>query len=372
MKHGSFILNPFDSRYEEPVSLIQTPHRWGGSLFICLALALLAGCNRQDSDQDVLAKVNGYKVTRSEVDKAYQRQIAGAPQKLSPTEDQALRLNILRQIIDIRLQLQKAEKLGIVATEDEVDGKFNQAKAPYTKEEFEKRLKDLGLTEEDSKQEIRRSLTIDKLLNKEIASKVTITDGDIQNYYNQHKADFNLIEPRYYLAHIFVTNQGGPQAAQIPDKSQNDAQALKKIQIAHNRLESGEDFAAVAARYSEDPDTRSNGGELGLTPESQLKRTDTATREAIMKLKPGQYSNPVTVIDPQTHQQIGYRIIRLIGKDAAGQREQSDPAVQQWIRNQLRTQREQILRAAYDEVLHDGADVRNYYAEQILKDVGQK
>jgi len=45
----------------------------------------------------------------------------------------------------------------------------------------------------------------------------------------------------------------------------------------------------------------------------------------------------------------------------------NDPAVQQWIRNQLRTQREQLLRAAYDEVLRDKAEIHNYYAENVLK-----
>ena len=266
----------------------RTLKRWSQLLFVGVVFGLLTGgCSHQESDKDVLAKVNGYKVLRSEVDKAYTSQTAGSPQKLSANEDQALRLNLLRQLIDIRLQLQKAEKLGIVATEDEVETKFNQAKAPYTKEEFEKRLKDAGLTEDDFRQEIRHNLTVDKLRNKEIESRISITDADITNYYNQHKADFNLIEPRYYLAHIFVTDQGGPAAAQIPDKAQNDAQALRKIQVAHNRLESGDDFATVANRYSEDLDTRTNGGELGLTPESQLKGTDQATRDAIMKLKPG-------------------------------------------------------------------------------------
>lgn len=353
--------------------MIRTPKRWSQLLFVGVTFALLTGgCSHQESDKDVLAKVNGYKILRSEVDKAYTSQTAGSPQKLSANEDQALRLNLLRQLIDIRLQLQKAEKLGIVATDDEVEGKFNQAKAPYTKEEFEKRLKDAGLTEDDFRQEIRRNLTVDKLRNKEIESRISITDADIQNYYNQHRADFNLIEPRYYLAHIFVTNQGGPAAAQIPDKAQNDAQALKKIQIAHNRLESGEDFATVANRYSEDLDTRTNGGELGLTPESQLKGTDQGTRDAIMKLKPGQYSNPIPVIEPRTKQQIGYRIVKLLGKEGAGQRELNDPKVQQFIREQLRNQREQILRAAYDDILHDGADVRNYYAEQIFNEAGKK
>ena len=345
---------------------------WGVCAATVLGLGLtLLGCNRQDSS-DVMAKINGYKLLRSELDKAYSMQTAGAPQKLSPLEDQALRLNLLRQLIDIRLQLQKAEKLGIVATDDEVESKLNQAKAPYTKEEFEKQLKNSGLTEDDFRQQIRRNLTIDKMLNKEINSKISITDAEIQSFYTQNKAQFNLVEPQYDIAHIFVTNEGGAQPSQIPDKAQDDAQARKKIQIAYNRLESGEDFATVAGRYSEDADTRNNGGELGLVPESQLKNTDAATREAILKMKPGQYSGIIAVVNSQTGKPAGYRIVKLNTKRVAGQRELNDPEVQQYIRGQLRNQREQILRAAYDEVLHDNADIKNYYAEQVVKNSAGK
>ena len=137
--------------------------------------------------------------------------------------------------------------------------------------------------------------------------------------------------------------------------------------MVYNRLESGEDFATLASRYSEDPNTARSGGELNALPESQLKNTDPATRDAILKLKPGQYSPVIALVNPNTHQPAAYRIVKLIGKEAAGQRDLNDPAVQQWIRNQLKTQREQVLRAAYDEVLRDKAEVQNYYAEQILK-----
>jgi peptidyl-prolyl cis-trans isomerase SurA len=64
--------------------------------------------------------------------------------------------------------------------------------------------------------------------------------------------------------------------------------------------------------------------------------------------------------------------VKLIGKEAAGQRDLNDPQVQQFIRNQLRSQREQILRAAYDEVLRDNAEIHNYFAEGILKNTGTK
>ena len=64
--------------------------------------------------------------------------------------------------------------------------------------------------------------------------------------------------------------------------------------------------------------------------------------------------------------------MRLNAKENAGQRDFNDPQVQQFIRNKLRSQREQILKAAYDEVLRDNAEVHNYFAEQILKNSGTK
>lgn len=350
--------------------MIKARNGWSNLVLLIAALAsTLTGCTSKGGD-DAMAKVNGYKIQRSQVDKAYNRQIAGNPQKLTTEQEQALRLQVLQQIITLQLYLQKAEKLGIVATDEEIESKLNQAKAPYTKEQFAKKLQDAGTTEEDLKQEYRRNLIIDKLFNKEIASKVTISDADIQASYNEHKAQFNVIEPQYYLAHIFVSSQPNPPGADMPGKAQNDAQAKDKIRVAYNRLESGEDFAAVAAQYSEDQDTARSGGELGATPESQLKNTDAATREAIAKLKAGQFSDVIQIINPNTQKVLGYRIVKLVGKEAAGQRSLSDPTVQQAIRNQIRNQREQFLRTAYDEELRDSAEINNYYAEQILKSYG--
>lgn len=342
-------------------------------LLIGVALVLLAaGCSHQDSDQDVLAKVNGYKITRAEVDKAYQRQIAGSPQKPLPEQERAMRLQLLQQAINLQLYLQKAERLGVLATDEEVESHVSQDKAPYTKEEFEKKLKDMGYTEDEYRQEIRRRLTIDKLLNKEIGSKITISDSDIQNYYNQNKAQFNVIEPQYLLAHIYVSALPNVPTGSIPGKAENETQAYEKIRMVHNRLESGEDFAVLASKYSEDVETGRNGGELQPLPETALKDRDPATREAILKLKANQYSDIIKIVNPATQKVVAYRIVKLIGKEPAGQRGLNDPNVQQFIRTQLRNEREQILRTAYDEMVRDGAEVHNYYAEQILKEAGQK
>jgi peptidyl-prolyl cis-trans isomerase SurA len=347
--------------------------RSGFLLFLVLALALaLAGCPNRGTDKDVMAKVNGYKVLRSEVDKTYNSQVAGSPQKPTPVEEQALRLNVLNQIIYRQILLQKAEKLGVVATDEEVETKLNQSKAPYTQEQFQKQLKDSGMTEEDYKLDLRRSLTVEKLLNKEIASKVSISDADIKNYYDQNKVEFNLIEPRYRLATIYVSNQPTGEPGRPTDRTQLEAQARKKVNMIHNRLDSGEDFGDLAQKYSEDPDTGRSGGVVPPVPESQIKNLDPATRDAVQKLKPGQYTEVLPAVNPQNHLQGGYQIIKLNGKDVAGQRDINDPQVQQFIRNKLRSQREQIFRAAYDEVLRDNAEVHNYYAEDILKETATK
>jgi peptidyl-prolyl cis-trans isomerase SurA len=353
--------------------LIQALKPWGSLCVVTLAvMSLASSCNHGGSDKDVVAKVNAYKISRSELDKVFNRQIAGSPQKPNAEQEAALRLQLLEQLIGQQIYLQKAEKLGIVATDDEVESKLAQDKAPFTKEEFEKKLKEAGFTEDERKQEIRRSLTIEKLFNKEIAAKVTITDSDIQSYYNDYKSQFNIIEPQYYLAHIFVSNQPNVPSGEIPGKAQNDAEARAKIRMIYNRLQSGEDFATVANHYSEDLNTARGGGafQQPFAESSLRKDTDAASRDAVLKLKAGQFSDIVPI--PTTQKPLGYRIIKLIAKEVAGQRELNDPAVQQLIRNQLRNQRENFLRAAYDEVLRDGADVRNYYAEDLLKNTGQK
>ena len=343
-------------------------------IVIAVALVLsFSACNRSQAGSDVMAKVNGRKILRTEVDKYYSNQTASAPQKPSDEQSTSLKLGILKELIDNEILMQRAEKLGLLATNEEVDQKLNEIKAPYTQEEFDKRLQERKISLDDFKRDLRRSITIDKVLNKEITSKIAISDSDISSYYNAHKAEFNLIEPQYHLAHIFVSTQPNAQVRNLKnDKAQNEAEARKKVQMIVNRLDSGEDFATVAMNYSEDPESAGNGGDLGFTPQSALSKTDPATRESVSKLKPGQYSNVVTIANPETHQVFGFRIVRLIAKEPAGQRELNDPRVQQAIRDQLRERREQLLKAAYYDVVRDQAKVENYFAEQILKSTGQK
>lgn len=319
-----------------------------------------------------MATVDGRKIFRTDVDKYYDNQVASAQQ--APVGEQAttLRLNILHQLIDDEILMRRAEKLGLLATDDEVERKYNEIKSPFSQQEFDQRLKEKKVTLADFKRDIRRSLTVEKVMNKEVSSKINVTDQDITNYFNAHKSEFNLIEPQYHLAQIMVTPTPNPQVHNQNNKAQNEADARKKIQMLSNRLDSGDDFATLAMNYSEDPETSGNGGDLGTVPESSLRNTDPATRDMVMKLKPGQYSSVISVVNPATKQALGFRIVKLVAKEPAGQRDLSDPRVQQAIRSQLHDRREQLLKSAYYEVLRDSAKVENFYAKQLLDTNGME
>ena len=339
-------------------------------LFLASAaiLAAVAGCNRTPAP-DVMATVNGKEILSSEVEKFYKANLGENQPDPGPEQANIVRLSILRNMIDDEILQQRAAKLNLAASDEDVNAKLTEMKAPYTQEEWDKQLKQRNLTMEDLKRQIRRSLTSTKLLNKEIESKINITDSEIGNYYTAHKADFNFIEPMYHLAQIVVTAGPSQQAGNLQNnKAAGDADARKKIEALHTRLESGEDFGAVAMQFSENANNSSNGGDMGFIPESAL-HSEPEAYAAISKIKPGQITDILPGFDSSGggHRVVGYVIYKLIAREPAGQRELNDPRVQQTIRQGLRENHAQLLKNAYFEVLHDEAKVHNYFAEQVLK-----
>jgi peptidyl-prolyl cis-trans isomerase SurA len=332
-------------------------------------LAPLAACHRSPAP-DVMATVNGKEILRSELDKYYQASLADSPQQPSPEQADIVRLNILHQMIEDEILQQRAAKLNLAASDEDVNAKVTEMKAPFTQEEFDKQLKQRNLTIDDIKRDIRRGLTKTKLLNKEIESKINITDAEISGYYAAHKAEFNLIEPQYHLAQIVVTGGPSQQTANLQNnKASGDADAKKKIQALYAKLQNGEDFSAVAMNFSENSNTASNGGDMGFVADSALHSQPEAYA-AINKLQPGQITGILPVEDGAGagRRTIGYAIYKLIAREPAGQRELNDPRVQQTIRQGLRDGHAQLLKNAYFEMLHDEAKVHNYLADQILRD----
>ena len=325
----------------------------------CTLVLSLAGCKKSPS-ADVAASVNNRVITYAELDKAFQSQFTGSSESSSEDQVMVQKLEVLRNLIDNEIMLQRAEKMGLMAVDSDVDAKFNEMKAPYTKEGFEKELQSRKMTAEDLKSQLRRDLSIQKLFNKEITSHIAISDADVTDFYNRNKSEFNLAEPRLHIAQILVTPKPDPNAHNLKnDKARTPEEAKRKVDALEARLKSGEDFGALAQNYSEDPNTAQNGGDLGYVPESAFNNASSELRRVLMNLKPGEISPALPSAD-------GYHILKVISREPSGQRELTDPRVQQTIRETLINRKDQMLRAAYYEVARNEAKVVNYLARSIV------
>jgi peptidyl-prolyl cis-trans isomerase SurA len=333
-------------------------------LMAALLLVIAAGC-KSNTQTGVVAIVNGYKITYTELEQYYQSQVERAQAPASDDEQKMLRLNLLREVIDRQIMLQRAEKLGLMAVDSEVEARLKEYRAPYDNDAaFEANLKGRGMTLEDLKIELRRTLTIEKLFNKEVTSHITVPDTELKAFYEENKASFNLPEQQVHLAQILVTAK--PEAP-VPNLRNDDARdaetAQAKIEMIAQRLQNGADFAETAQNLSEDPVSTASGGDLGFIPQSSLERADVTLRRVVASLSPGEVS-PVIRTGEE------FRIIRLISVEPAGQRDYSDPRVQQTLRETLMNRKDQLLKAAYLETARNESKVSNYLAEEVVRNFG--
>lgn len=332
--------------------------RTSGVAVSAIVAMALSGCHKPVSP-DVAATVNGRSITYADLDRAIAAQFPNSPMKTNADQATQLRLEALRALIDNEILLQRAEKEGLLASDSDVDAKFNELKAPYTQEEFQKLMDQRKMSVADLKTQIRRELSVEKLMNKEIGSHITISDADVSSFYEANKPSFNLPENKVHLAQILVTPNPDPNVSNLKNnKAQNDQEARNKIQMINMRIRQGEDFAALAQNYSEDP-SAANGGDLGFIAESTLDKANPELRKMILNMTPGQVS-------PIVHTPEGYRVIKLVAREMAGQRQLSDPRVQEEIRQEIFQAKQQTLRAAFYEVARSETKVVNYYALSVL------
>jgi peptidyl-prolyl cis-trans isomerase SurA len=337
-------------------------------ILVCLAVvaALAPVSCKRSAPPGIAAEVNGHPITEAELDKIYQTQYPQPPEGASEDLVATQRLDLLGSLVTNEILLQRAEKLGLAAVDADVDAEIAKLKAPYTKDEFEKQLAQRKITENDLRSQIRRQLTVDKLISKEIVSHISITDADVTNFYNANKPSFNLAEPQIHLAQILVTPVPDPEVRNLKNsKAQNPAEAKNKINDLAARLKRGDDFNMVAQNYSEDPKSAANGGDMGFIPESAMDKADAGLKKLVASLQPG-------AISPIIQTPEGYRILKLISREDAGQRELNDPRVQTSIRETLKNSKEQLLREAYYEVARNNSKVLNYLAQRIADSAGAK
>ena len=336
---------------------------------ICLPFVLaglgffVVGCeSRTKIAPDTAALVNQTEIKESEVERVYRNRLKQANQTPSPEESSTLRLNVLSQLINDEMLMLRAAADKLIASDDEVNVKFTEFKKEYTEEKFQQFLKDQGVTTDDIRKELRKSATIEKLYNKEITSKISVAESEIQDYFAKNRANYNLPES-WHVLHILVTPFADAQLNNAKnDDAKTDEAARQKVVGLLKRILSGEDFPMIARDYSEDSSSAPAGGDLRLLSLQQLEAIDPRFRQAVQGLKIGDtFASPIPT-------KYGYHLVKLIEKEAGGQHELTDPKVQADIRQIIFNRKETLLKTAYLELVRNETVVKNVLAQKILND----
>jgi peptidyl-prolyl cis-trans isomerase SurA len=337
------------------------------ALFIGLLIGttFAAGCKpTSTSTADLAAKVNGTNITMAELEKQFKARTQGPGQAPAPEEVPGLKMQLLNQMINDDILMEMATKAGLTATDSEVDLKFNEFKSQYSAEAFESQLKAQAMTVDEIKRELRKTQSIEKLVSKEITSKISVSDSEIKDFYDRNRASFNL-PPGYHLLHILVTPAPEIEVKNAKhDDAKTPEEALAKVQRLSKEIQSGQDFAVVARDYSEDVNSAQAGGDLNFQPLDAISNIDPRLGEVVKQLKVGETS-------PVIQSRYGYHIVKLVEKDQGGQKELSDARVSAQIRQVISNNKDQTLKNAFSEVARDKAQITNYLAQRVLDTAGK-
>jgi peptidyl-prolyl cis-trans isomerase SurA len=347
------------------------------AFLLVIAAAMVSGCRQGGTTTpaaapaagpNVWARVNDREISRDDVEKSYRRegptQEQLKQQPLSAEQTLNDKLALLNQMIAQELLIEKARELKVEVTDTELDNAYNEAKKNITDDQFQKELSARNLTPADMRDSLRRDMLANKVMEREVTGKVTVTDDDIKQFFEANRASFNRPEDAYHIAQIVVTPV---RANQQINRSGNDAgspqEAQAKAQMLMERLKAGAPFAELAADFSEDPETAQRGGDLGFVPISALRNVPAPLRDAVLNSQPG----AVRLVGIQG----GQTIVLLVAKDTAGQKDPSMPQVREMINNTLKGRREELLRTAYLTSLRNKASVFNYLADRIVEAQGK-
>ena len=336
-----------------------------------VVLSLAAGCRATPApststatvSDGTWAVVDGREISRADVEKAYQR-TGNAAQTLSEEEILAAKLSLLDDLILQDILIAKARAAKVEVADSELDKSFAEAKKNIPDDAFQQELTKRGITAADMREGLRREMLTQKLIDQEVASKITVTTKDVSDFFLANRNQFNLGEESYHLAQIVVTPVREPQVAnRTGDDAATPQAAAEKVKMLMERLKAGANFAELATGYSEDPESAARGGDLGLVPMSRLKQAPPQLRAAVL----GKAAGTVNVASMGG----AHTLVLVVSHEPAGQRDLSTPGVSDRITEALKGRKEQVLRAAYLTAARSDADVDNYLAKRIVEGQGK-
>jgi parvulin-like peptidyl-prolyl isomerase len=256
----------------------------------------------------VIAKGKGFEIKQSELDEVVLgiKSAAAAHNETIPAGQMtAIEAQMLNRLIQIQILLQKSTDA------DKAEGKSkasmqisNLLARAGSQEIFDRQLKAVGMTPEELRNKVTQEATATATLTRELG--ISVTEAEAKQYYDSHPADFEQPET-VLVRHILLFTIDPATRAPLPA----DQMQAKRKQIDDllKRAKAGEDFAALATQYSEDPGSKDKGGELPELPRD-AQGLPPELLAAAFSLNTNQISDVVTM-------DLGYDIIKLLGKTPA-------------------------------------------------------
>jgi len=326
------------------------------SCFLLLSLIALSGVLRADDTviEEIVARVNNQIITQSEylhgkeeLKKEAQQQDPVNADKLVAERDK----DVLRDLIDQQLLLEKGKDLGITADTDVIK-KLDEMRKDMkldSMEELEKAAQSQGISFEDFKQNLRNQIITQQVIGKEVGSRLVISKEQEQTFYDQHKSELERPET-IRLSEILVSTD--PKPNDPTDEAQRLEAAQAKAEDLLAQIRKGAKFEDIAKKNSDGP-TAAQGGDLGEFKRGALAKE---LEDKTFAMKPDDVSDVI-----RTKQ--GFVILKVTGHHNAGIPPLSD--VEQRIQDALYMQKLQPALREYLTKLREDAfiDVKPGYVD---------
>ena len=307
---------------------------------------------------ETAATVNGKAIKLEEVERVIKQQGQGQEAKLSPLELAKARLQVLETLIQNEVLYQKAEKENTIPSDADVTVEFNKQKTQTGKsaDQIAKEMQESGFTEAAARENIKKQLAIQKLIENVTGKIEPPKDSEIDAFYNGNKDAF-VNKRGVKLAAIVIDPANNGEG----DTTTNEQEAVLKGNEIIKQLQQGKDFAALARENSEDQ-SRLQGGDLGYISEDEMKQSF-----------PPQVA--ATLMDPKfsvgqilpTPMQGKFYIFKLQERNDKDENlTLESPGVRQNVTDALINARKELLKASYAAVAMNDAKIENYLAKKVV------
>ncbi len=260
------------------------------ALTVCLAAAPLRAGEVVNS---ILVHVNSRIITQSQFDARIDQTIreSGPPPNAAKREE--MKKSVLEELVNEALLEDRAKELDLVTSDAEIEDQIKRLKEQNnvtTDEDFAKGLAQSGLTIDRLRDQLRRTVTLQRVVGREVNSKVDLSDDALRIIYEREKETWRVPE-KAHLAEILVSNGDDP------------ARAARRAKEASDLVKGGAKFEAVVKDYS-DGATKARGGDLGTVARGELTAE---IDKAVFSLAVGTVSDPIGT-------KFGWHLVKVIEK----------------------------------------------------------